>query len=127
MSTNSKIIGVGVDLVDVRRISRLVDKFEKKFLDRYFSEQEVTFCMKRLRVCESLAKMFAIKEGVYKAIPMNMKTGFSLKNVEIFHYPSGKPFVRLQRIEPISEPFRIEVSVSDELPYVCAFVIVQAF
>lgn len=126
------ITGIGVDLVDIRRIDRMIMRFGDQFLDRYFTPDEKNFCFLRSRSPESFAKMFAIKEATFKAISLKNRSIF-LKDIEVLHDDSGKPSVvlhgeALSQTKLISgKSVSIEVSVTDEIPYCCAFVVIQRF
>ena len=122
------IIGTGVDILDYRRIERLYDKFADKFTKKIFTTQEIEFCQKRRLFIQSIAKMFSIKEAVIKAI--SNVSGIFWHDIEIFHDKNGKPFIKLsgkalEKVQLKADAFNIEVSVSDEPPYICAFVILE--
>ncbi len=126
------IVGVGVDMSDTRRIKTSIDKFGDRFLNKIFTKNEIAFCKKRVRFVESLTKMFSIKEALLKAI--SNTRGIFWKDMEIFHNPDGKPYVKIYNMahknlmDKIGDrSFNIEVSVTDEIPYVCAFVIIESF
>lgn len=123
------IIGIGVDILDIKRIQHLFQKFENQFEQKFFTSQEIKFCKKRKTVVESFAKMFSIKEAVIKAI--SDASGIFWHDIEIFHDDNGKPYVKLagnalKNLSKKSENFNIEVSVSDEPPYVTAFVVIES-
>ena len=124
------IIGIGVDILDIKRIERLYHKFGDKFTTKIFTKQEIEFCKKRTRYLESLAKMFSIKEAVIKAI--SDVSGVFWHDIEVFHDKNGKPFIGLSgkaldnvKIKTQGNDFNFEVSVSDEIPLVCAFAILE--
>jgi holo-[acyl-carrier protein] synthase len=124
------ILGIGVDILDTRRFDGVISRQGERFINKIFTMQEREFCARRLRSNESFAKIFSIKEAVIKAI--SNTSGMFWHDIEVFHNKKGKPFVELKnaalsnlksRINDKS--FVIEVSVSDELPYVCAFVVID--
>lgn len=126
------IAGTGVDLLDIRRIEGISSRQSDRFFNRIFTKTEQDFCNKRLRKIESFAKMFAIKEAVIKAI--SVTSGIKWHDIEISHNENGKPVVNLKNkalsnllYKIHNKSFVIEVSVSDEIPYVCAFVVIDAF
>jgi holo-[acyl-carrier protein] synthase len=123
------IIGVGVDVLDIRRIGRLVQKFPEKFVEKIWTPQELEFCQTRNKYVESLAKMFSLKEAVLKAI--SDVSGVRWHDVEVLHDARGKPLIglsgrALQNIMKKSQIFQIEASTSDEPPYVVSFVVIYA-
>jgi holo-[acyl-carrier protein] synthase len=126
------ILGIGVDLVDARRISRLIHRFGCRFLGRYFTPDEIRFCMGRCKAIESFSTTFAVKEATFKAFSIKGK-GLMLRSVEVCHFENGKPFVKLDDValsialsEFSVDSFKIEISVSDEIPYACAFAVVHS-
>jgi holo-[acyl-carrier-protein] synthase len=124
------IFGIGVDILDTRRFEGVISRQKERFISKIFTLQEREFCSRRLRVNESFSKIFSIKEAVLKAI--SNTSGIFWKDIEVFHDQNGKPFVELKNaalanlITKINgRSFVIEVSVSDEIPYVCAFVVID--
>jgi holo-[acyl-carrier protein] synthase len=124
------IIGIGVDILDIKRIERALAKYGERFKTRIFKRREIEFCMKRTRAIESFSKMFAIKEAVIKAV--SVSNGISWHDIEVLHDSNGRPEVLLTgrilqnlNIKIHNQAFRIAVSVSDEIPYVCAFAVLE--
>jgi len=88
-----RIIGIGVDIVEIKRIKKIVRK-NKSFLKRMFTSEEITYCFRKKKgVWEHLAVRFAAKEAVWKALGKN---NLSLKSIGIVNSPTGKPIVTLQ-------------------------------
>lgn len=120
------IIGTGVDILDIRRIEGIIFRQGQRFIQKIYTLQEQNFCRRRLRKTESFAKIFAVKEAVIKAI--SDVSGIFWKDIEVFHDINGKPFVKLRNAALSkfkNQSFSIEISVSDEPPYVCAFAIIE--
>jgi holo-[acyl-carrier-protein] synthase len=123
------ILGAGIDILDTRRIERLIVKFGSQFERKIFTDAELEFCRRREKSVESLAKMFSIKEAVIKAI--SDVAGVRWRDIEIFHNDLGKPVIELSgqalaKTLEKSRHFQIEASTSDEPPFVAAFVIIWA-
>ena len=85
------IYGIGVDLVNIRRVGRVIDRWGARFINRIFTEQEINFCFQRPKSVSSLALRFAAKEAFSKAIGLGMKKGIRWRDIEIVHHPSGRP------------------------------------
>lgn len=122
------IIGVGIDIVDVRRIDALFQKFGVHFLKRIYTEQEVAFCYARHNVANSLAKMYALKEATIKAL--SDAKGIKWHDMEICHDTNGRPEVKLrgialENVKQKAKNFSIQVSVSDEQIYAVACVLID--
>lgn len=131
------ILGIGTDLIDARRIQNTFRFFGKRFLDRLFLPDEQTYVIKRLKgtlddrvekqQALHYAKLYAAKEAVLKALGTGLAQGLHWHHIEIKREASGKPIVQLQgRALEILAPtlHAIHLSLSDEWPYVSAFVII---
>ncbi len=124
------IIGTGVDILNIERIRGIISRHGDRFLNKVYTKQERIFCENRLKSIESFAKIFSIKEAVIKAI--STVSGVFWKDIDVLHEKNGKPFVKLKNraLENLlkrinGKSFIIEVSVSDEIPYVCSFAIIE--
>ncbi len=89
------IIGTGIDLVEVERIERLLDRQQEKFLKRVFTDAEVDYCMKKARPAMHLAARFAAKEAVAKALGTGFTKGIRMRDIEVVAGGEGAPHVRL--------------------------------
>lgn len=122
------IIGVGIDIVDIRRIDVLLRKFGEHFLRKIYTQQEVAFSQSRKNVVNSLAKMFALKEATIKAL--SDAKGVKWHDMEVLHDKNGRPNIKLMGIAldnvlQKSEIFRIHASASDETTYAMSYVIIE--
>jgi holo-[acyl-carrier protein] synthase len=129
------ILGVGSDLIDIRRIEKAIERFGDRFLDRIFTETERRRCDRRgaTRV-PSYARRFAAKEAAAKALGTGFRSGVFWRDLGVVNLPSGQPGMRLtggalQRLEAITPPgmsARLDVSLTDEPPLAQAVVIITA-
>jgi len=87
--------GLGIDLVEVGRIKRAVDRWGHRFLHRVFTPGEISYCNRKVFPEQSLAARFAAKEAVFKAMGTGLSGGIRWTDVEIANDPRGKPEVRL--------------------------------
>ncbi len=122
------IIGVGIDIVDVRRIDALFRKFGTHFLKKIYTEQEIAFCCSRRDVANSLAKMYALKEATIKAL--SDAEGIKWHDMEVCHDKNGRPEVKLrgialENIQSKAKDFSIQASASDEQMYAIAYVLIE--
>jgi holo-[acyl-carrier protein] synthase len=120
---------LGIDLVDVRRIERLIQRFGSVFLDRVFSLDEQSSLAgsgkgSGKNVAVSLAARFAAKEAVFKASSGDFGHGtFRWKSVEILRNPSGRPFLRFDdALAPFLGQDFWDISMTHEYPYAQAIV-----
>jgi holo-[acyl-carrier protein] synthase len=128
------IIGIGSDLVDVRRIEQTIARHGERFLTRIFTEIERATAEGRARRAETYAKRFAAKEACAKALGTGFRAGVFFRDMGVVNLASGRPTMRLtggaqSRLQAITPPgcdAQIDVSITDEGPLAQAFVIISA-
>jgi holo-[acyl-carrier protein] synthase len=128
------IIGIGSDLVDVRRIQRTLERHGERFVARIFTPLERATAERRARRSETYAKRFAAKEACAKALGTGLRAGVFWRDMGVVNLPSGRPtmkltggaLTRLQAITPAGCEARIDVTISDEGPIAQAFVVITA-
>ena len=125
------IYGNGIDIIDIKRIRRVIDKYGNKFKKRCFSISEIERSEKRLNSVESYAKRYAAKEACAKALGTGLARGVFWKDIEVENNQHGKPLIKLHgKAKEIfknmnkNSNMRIEVSLSDEKKYAIANVII---
>lgn len=128
------ILGIGTDICDIRRIRKLYDRHPERFAAKAFTERERTTCLSRPDPVPCLAKRFAAKEAVAKALATEESGALSWHDVEVVNAPSGRPDVILhagaqERLEanlPKGYTAHIRLSLSDERDFAVAFAVVEA-
>jgi holo-[acyl-carrier protein] synthase len=128
------IIGIGSDLVDVRRIEQVIDRHGERFLARIFTATERARAERRADRFETYAKRFAAKEACSKALGTGMRAGVFWRDMGVVNLSSGRPTMRLtggalkrlQSITPKGCEARIDLSITDEGPMALAFVVISA-
>ena len=128
------IIGVGVDLIDIRRVEAVLHRHGDRFLTRIFTPRERSDCERRAQPVNGFALRYAAKEACAKALGTGFRWGVFWRDIEVVPLPSGKPTLRLygqaaarlQSLLPAHHRSSIEVSLSDEFPYGQAFVVIAA-
>jgi holo-[acyl-carrier protein] synthase len=128
------IIGIGSDLVDVRRIERTIERHGARFLERIFTETERARAERRANRVETYAKRFAAKEACAKALGTGLRRGVFWRDMGVINLPSGRPTMklaggalrRLQEITPEGHEARIDVTITDEGWLAQAFVVISA-
>lgn len=88
------IYGIGIDLVKIQRMKEAVEKWGEKFLERIFTESEITYCYERKEPYLSLSVRFAAKEALIKAIGSEIPV--SLTDIEILNYENGRPSIKVK-------------------------------
>jgi holo-[acyl-carrier protein] synthase len=128
------IIGIGNDIIDIRRIEKTLDRFGERFVNRIYTEIEVTKSERRLNRVESYAKRYAAKEACSKALGTGFRRGVFWKDMGVINLPSGKPTMcltggaleQLKKITPSGMKAEIHLTITDEPPQAQAFVLISA-
>jgi holo-[acyl-carrier protein] synthase len=128
------IIGLGSDMVDIRRIEETLERFGERFIARIFTDIERKKSDGRAQRAASYAKRFAAKEACSKALGTGFHAGVFWKDMGVVNLPSGRPTMQLtggaaehlQRITPQGHRADILVTITDDHPYAQALVIIQA-
>lgn len=128
------IIGIGSDLIDIRRIEKTLDRFGDRFVLRCFTEVERTKSDKRRWRAASYAKRYAAKEACSKALGTGFRRGVYWRDLGVVNARGGKPtmhltgnaFDRLQEIIPAGMKAQIDLTITDEPPIAQALVIITA-
>lgn len=123
------IYGIGTDLVEPSRIARLLEKYGERFAKRLLTDEEWPEYIKSGQPAMFLAKRFAAKEALSKAIGTGMRYPVSLSHIAITHDPLGKPYFAfhpaLNALVKSEGIINHHLSISDELHLACAFVILE--
>ncbi len=129
------IIGLGNDLIDIRRIESTLERFGARFTDRVFTETERAKSDRRAQRAASYAKRFAAKEACAKALGTGVpRRGVHWQHMGVVNLPSGQPTMvlsggaarRLEEITPDGMVARIDVTITDDYPLAQAIVIISA-
>jgi holo-[acyl-carrier protein] synthase len=129
------ILGVGSDLIDIRRIEAAITRFGDRFIDRIFTEAERRRCERRANPGPSYARRFAAKEAAAKALGTGFRSGVFWRDLGVVNMPSGQPGMRLtggalrrlEAITPKGMTARLDVTLTDEPPLAQAVVIITAW
>jgi holo-[acyl-carrier protein] synthase len=128
------IIGVGSDLIDIRRVDKSIERFGDRFLLRIFTEVERAKSDKRAQRSASYAKRFAAKEACSKALGTGLRRGVFWRDMGVVNLPGGKPsmkltggaLLRLEQITPPGHVAQIDLTITDDFPLAQAIVIISA-
>lgn len=131
------IIGIGHDVVDIRRIDAVFSRHGTRFLNKVFTPDEQNYAMAysahRERYVGILAKRFAAKEAASKALGTGFRGGLSFRDIEVVSHENGQPNLRFLRValrclESLTSRGRVPksfVTLSDEFPYASAVVVIE--
>ena len=128
------ILGIGSDLVDVRRIEQVIGRHGDRFLDRIFTPVERARAQARANQSATYAKRFAAKEACAKALGTGIRKGVFWRDMGVINLPSGRPTMkltggaleRLQAITPPGTEADIHLTITDEWPVAHALVVISA-
>ena len=128
------IIGLGSDLIDIRRVEKSIGRFGDRFLNRIFTEVERRKSDRRTNRAASYAKRYAAKEACSKALGTGFRAGVFWRDLGVVNLPSGRPsmvltggaLARLQGLTPRGMVARIDLTITDEPPLAQAVVIISA-
>lgn len=128
------IVGIGSDLIDIRRIRNTLDRFGDRFTHRCFTEIERERADGRRRRAETYAKRFAAKEACAKALGTGFRRGVFWRDMGVVNLPGGRPTMtltggaaqRLAELLPDGMEGRIDVSITDEPPLAQVIVVISA-
>ncbi len=128
------ILGIGSDLIDIRRIERTLERYGERFIARVFTDEERRRSERRANRAASYAKRYAAKEACSKALGTGFRSGVYWRDLGVVNLASGQPTMvltggaleRLQAMTPQGMVARIELTLTDEDPLASALVIISA-
>ncbi|MDY0884128.1 holo-ACP synthase [Dongia soli] len=128
------ILGIGNDIIDIRRIENSLERYGDRFVQRLFTEIEQAKSDRRANRAASYAKRFAAKEACSKALGTGIHQGVFWRDMGVVNLPSGKPtmkltggaLARLQAMTPPGMMAQIDLTITDDFPQAQAIVIISA-
>lgn len=136
---SAMIVGIGSDIIDIRRLEKIAKQFGKKFESRVFTAAEIARADARGRRGSKernaiLAKRFAAKEACAKALGTGIGQGANWKDISVSNAKNGAPRLalsgaaakKLKKLIPVNMKAELHVSLSDDYPLAQAFVVISA-
>ena len=128
------ILGLGNDLIDIRRIEKTIVRHGERFLNRVYTDIERAKSDRRAARAASYAKRFAAKEACAKALGTGLNQGVFWRDMGVVNLPGGKPTMRLtggalkrlEKITPSGYQAQIDLTITDDFPLAQAIVIISA-
>ena len=127
-----KIFGIGTDIVNIKRMQKLLKSNSNNFKNRIFSKNEIIYCEKKRNPSSFYAKRFAAKEALSKALGTGIRKGINFKDIEVINNNFGKPNIKLKGTTAIflkkkirNKKYSIYVSLSDDTQWAQATVILS--
>ena len=127
------IYGIGTDILHSERINKLILKYNKKFINRFFSKNEIKLSQKKFNKSLFFSKRFSAKESFWKAFSSKKNESIYFKDIEVLSDTLGKPIIKLngktkvlaqEKENNLKGKFKFYISLSDEPPNVLSFVII---
>ncbi len=128
------VLGLGNDLIDIRRVERSLQRFGQRFVDRVFTEIEQKKSDGRMNRAASYAKRFAAKEACSKALGTGIRRGVHWRTMGVVNLPSGRPTMeltggaraRLEQMTPPGMVAQVHLTITDDFPLAQAIVLITA-
>lgn len=127
------VIGLGTDIVNINRIKKIYSKYGNQFLNKILTESEKKSEKKlsKFKNVSTIAKRFAAKEAISKAIGYGFSNGIHFKDIEIYNDESGKPYANLNGraktiVNKISKKYNIFLTLSDDKPWAVATALITS-
>lgn len=120
------ILGIGTDIIEVKRIEESIERYGQRFLDRIFSYDEQAYCLRHRDASKHFAGRFAAKEAIVKSLGTGFRDGIGWLDIEIINNTKGKPIAQLSLHlqEQFNSP-KIHLSISHGRDYATAFAICE--
>lgn len=120
------VLGIGVDIIEIERIKKIIDRFEDRFLKKIYTENEINYCITKVNKYQHFAARFAAKEAIYKALTETGQKIANWKNIEVFNQSNGLPIVKTygKLKEYLSDDKEIKLTISHSDNYVVCFAII---
>ena len=127
------ILGIGNDMIDIRRVEATLQRFGDRFTQRVFTEVERAKSDRRRLRAASYAKRFAAKEACSKALGTGLRKGVFWRDMGVVNMPGGRPTLKLtggaaailDRIVPEKHQAQIDLTITDDFPWAQAIVIIS--
>ena len=128
------IIGIGNDLIDIRRVEKTLERHGERFTNRVFTEVERVKSDRRRNRAASYAKRFAAKEACSKALGTGLSQGVFWRDMGVVNLPTGQPTMkltggaaqRLAKLTPEGHEAHVLLTITDDFPLAQAIVIIEA-
>ncbi len=134
VAESTLILGIGNDLIDIRRIEKTIATYGERFIQRIFTPAEQAKAKSRANPIPTYAKRFAAKEACAKALGTGIRRGVFFCDMGVVNLPSGQPTMqltggalkKLQSMTPPGMKANIHLTITDEAPMAEAMVIIEA-
>jgi holo-[acyl-carrier protein] synthase len=120
------VIGIGIDIIEISRIQKSIERFGDHFLNKIFTKGEIEYCINKANKYQHFAARFSAKEAVAKAMSTGWNNEFSWQNIEVFNAPTGMPYVKLTgKLESfLADGKQLKISMSHSENYTTCVAII---
>ncbi len=121
------VCGIGVDICEIERFKKLVEKYDNRFLDKIFTDKEKEYCRGKVnKGAPSYSVRFAAKEALFKALGTGLRDGLTWKDIEVENDNLGKPFFNFfGKTKKLIGERKVNLSLSHSIDSSIAFVIIE--
>ena len=120
------IQSIGVDIVDIERMTKVIHRWGDKFLKKILTPAEFAYCKNKAGQAASVAARFAAKEALYKALPEDVQLNTGWLDIEVVNDNSGRPHLNcLGKIKNLPDRFNIHVTISHSKASAVAMVLLE--
>ena len=129
------IIGIGTDILNLERFTKIINKYDQKFIDRIYGKNEIQISKNKLNnSINYFGKRFSAKEATWKALSPSRGDGLFFREIEILNDINGKPYLFFsgktkkyieKKEKKLMAKLKFDISLSDDTPFVIAFVVIS--
>lgn len=91
------IRAIGIDIVEVKRIDDIIERWDDSFVKRIYSQEEIDYCYRKVRASMHFAARFAAKEAFVKCLGRELGNGVALRHITVINEQDGTPRLKLQQ------------------------------
>jgi len=119
------VVGIGIDIIEIERIKKSIEKFGDQFLNKIFIESEIKYCSEKKNQYQHFAARFAAKEAIIKTLSSVRTEPANWKDMEIYNEPGGLPKVKLHNdlAVYVENGRELKITMSHSENYVTCFAI----
>ena len=129
------IIGIGIDILNLERLNKIMNKYDQKFIDRIYGKNEIEISKNKLNnSINYFRKRFSAKEATWKALSPYRGKGLFFREIEILNDINGKPYLFFsgktkkliaKKEKNLKSKLKFDISLSDDTPFVVSFVVIS--
>ena len=129
------IVGIGIDILNLERLNKIINKYDQKFINRIYGKNEIQISKsKSNNFINYFGKRFSAKEATWKALSPLRGEGIFFREIEILNDINGKPYLYFsgktqkyieKKEKSLKAKLKFDISMSDDNPFVSAFVVIS--